>query len=90
MLVVQDDRKVFVRWVEAFECKILSMAVEVLAAARSRSGSDSHLGCHSLPSRRFATPVPTKLTFSPYGGVTPDAKIIIKHCGSKTYALHLI
>ena len=27
-----------------------------LAAARSRHGSDSHLGCHSLPWRRFATP----------------------------------
>ena len=26
-----------------------------LAAARARSGSDSHLGCHSIPSRRFAT-----------------------------------
>ena len=28
--------------------------VEGLAAARSRSGSDSRLGCHSIPSRRFA------------------------------------
>ena len=26
-----------------------------LTAVRSRSGSDSHLGCHSIPSRRFAT-----------------------------------
>ena len=26
-----------------------------LAAARSRSGSDSRLGCHSIPSRRFTT-----------------------------------
>ena len=26
-----------------------------LAAARSRSGSDNRSGCHSLPSRRFAT-----------------------------------
>ena len=26
-----------------------------LAAARSRLGSDSHLDCHSLPRRRFAT-----------------------------------
>ena len=29
--------------------------VPPLAAARSRFGSDSHLGCHSLPKRRFAT-----------------------------------
>ena len=28
---------------------------ERLAAARARSGSDSHLGCHSIPSRRFTT-----------------------------------
>ena len=28
-----------------------------LAAARSRSGSDSPLDCHSRPSRRFATPL---------------------------------
>ena len=27
-----------------------------LAAARSRSGSDMPPACHSLPSRRFATP----------------------------------
>ena len=27
-----------------------------LPAGRSRSGSDNHAGCHSLPSRRFATP----------------------------------
>ena len=27
----------------------------LLAAARSRSGSDNRPGCHSLPSRRFAT-----------------------------------
>ena len=26
-----------------------------LAAARSRSGSNNHLGCYSLPPRRFAT-----------------------------------
>ena len=32
----------------------------VLAAARSRSGSDTTLWCHSGPSRRFATPVPTR------------------------------
>ena len=31
------------------------MAEPFLAAARSRSGSDNRLGCHSLPSRRFAT-----------------------------------
>ena len=29
-----------------------------LAAARSRSGSDTALWCHSLPSRRFATSTP--------------------------------
>ena len=28
---------------------------QLLAAARSRSGSDNRSGCHSLPSRRFAT-----------------------------------
>ena len=33
----------------------VSKAATCLAAARSRSGSDSHLGCHSIPSRRFAT-----------------------------------
>ena len=31
-----------------------------LAAARSRSGSDTALWCHSLPSRRFATSTPQK------------------------------
>ena len=30
-------------------------AIHRLASARSRHGSDSHLGCHSLPCRRFAT-----------------------------------
>ncbi len=33
-----------------------SAALTGLAAARSRSGSDSPPDCHSLPSRRFATP----------------------------------
>ena len=33
--------------------------VEGLAAARSRHGSDTTPWCHSLPWRRFATPVPT-------------------------------
>ena len=31
------------------------MAATFLAVARSRSGSDSPQGCHSFPSRRFAT-----------------------------------
>ena len=30
-------------------------ASDILAAARSRSGSDSSPNCHSIPSRRFAT-----------------------------------
>ena len=30
-------------------------AASLLAAARSRSGSDSPPDCHSIPSRRFAT-----------------------------------
>ena len=33
-----------------------SAALTGLATARSRSGSDSTLCCHSVPSRRFATP----------------------------------
>ena len=33
----------------------LRLAPPFLAAARSRSGSDSPPGCHSTPSRRFAT-----------------------------------
>ncbi len=32
-----------------------SLSRQLLAAARSRSGSDSPPDCHSLPSRRFAT-----------------------------------
>ena len=39
-----------------------SAALTGLAAARSRSGSDSPPDCHSLPSRRFAT---TGLSFTP-------------------------
>ena len=35
--------------------------VEGLAAARSRSRSDNTPCCHSLRSRRYATPVPTEL-----------------------------
>ena len=35
-----------------------------LAAARSRSGSDSHLGCHSIPSRRFTTSRKEPLCYS--------------------------
>ena len=31
------------------------VGVDGLAAARSRSGSDNHAGCHSLPSRHFVT-----------------------------------
>ena len=37
----------------------LSWTVEGLAAARSRSRSDNTPCCHSLRSRRYATPVPT-------------------------------
>ena len=36
----------------------------ILAAARSRLGSDSPPGCHSLPSRRFATSIYTMEAFS--------------------------
>ena len=39
-----------------------SLSRQLLAAARSRSGSDSPPDCHSLPSRRFATP---GLSFTP-------------------------
>ena len=35
-----------------------SVGGDGLAAARSRSGSDTALWCHSLPSRRFATSTP--------------------------------
>ena len=35
-----------------------------LAAARARSGSDSHLGCHSIPSRRFTTSRKEPLCYS--------------------------
>ena len=37
---------------------------ERLAAARARSGSDSHLGCHSIPSRRFTTSQKEPLSYS--------------------------
>ena len=37
---------------------------ERLAAARSRSGTDSHLGCHSIPSSRFATSQGKALCYS--------------------------
>ena len=35
----------------------LRLKVHRLASARSRSGSDSPQDCHSIPSRRFATPM---------------------------------
>ena len=47
-----------------------SAALTGLAAARSRSGSDSTLCCHSLPSRRYATlcchslPLPLRALFA--------------------------
>ena len=38
------------------------VGVDGLAAARSRHGSECHLGIHSLPCRRFATSATRKIT----------------------------
>ena len=66
-------------------------AVGGLAAARSRSRSDNTPCCHSLRSRRYATPAPTRfvgfLIFVCRGGYYPPAFIKISFCLTRDYSI---
>ena len=56
-----------------------TVGVDGLAAARSRHGSECHLGIHSLPCRRFATSAPRK----PPSGREGDHEVVEGACGSR-------
>ena len=72
----------------------ITRAVGGLAAARSRSRSDNTPCCHSLRSRRYATPAPTglivALIFVCRKGLSPHALPNAMLQGRLDYGSHLI
>ena len=54
--------------------RILQRIVEDLPAGRSRRGSDMPPAYHSLPRRRFATPIPTRNTQTVRHGDKPSER----------------